>query len=1271
VGDVVAGRFRIVERVARGSWSTVFRAYQGDVDRFVALKIMHPASAHDETLVERFRREALFVSQLTHPNTITIYDYGETELGSFYIAMEYLDGQNLADVLSAHGSLSPERAHSILVQICRSLSEVHDKGVLHRDLKPDNIFLCRRPAGSDPLGPDKVKVLDFGIAKAIKRLDGLTGSFRQLTRTGLVVGTPLYMAPEQLMEEELTPAADIYALGHILFEMLTGRAAYDDGSLDTMRIMMRHLEEQLPDLPPPLDKHPLSVIVRRATARSPVARFPDARGMLEFLLDLPMTWAVSGWMQSVDTGSDNGMPTTTGQGVPHSLINLDKLDERLPGRRVELEWLAGHLHAVGTGAPGRVLLLVGQTGIGKTRLVDVFTDALQNKSDQGVEFLARHTHPRREVREGGLWADVSLLLGLEESSSVSLSRRLRQFFDPYSSIQESHIQTLLKLLRRDPEIHSAISELKGQRSELFGALAKPFVRISAERVFVWVLEDLHNAEPLTIAFLDYLCANALGGGRLVVIGTLATEQIAHGSGAARLLGPLLRRSPPEVYRLRVGGVTEESALQVLRAVLDAPIVPGLASRIWRLAGGHPRFMVEILASLHHRDQLRLNADGAWELDAATPHEVLPPHLETLLKERLVAHARTAETGPLLIRALEAVALLGTDVPVRRLHEYVESLADHTLLTALDKAIEEALELDYLHLRFDALRFSVPLTHDILFNDISRLARRPDEAGEYARKRLRRAAELLLAHNPEPTGHELRQIVDRTLIAGDKTNAIRCLRCAADIAYRAFNLETALDSYLEAFRLSQERQDELGDSTSREQHGPEQMIVMLRLGEIYGTLGDLALAEDYLARTLALTEQSTATTFTATVRGRVLQLEGELAIHRNDLERAHAVLADARAVFEEVGDDHGIARVIVEQAYVRLLDGDASSALDPLLEALVLGELINAVPVQARARLYLSRVRLRQGQAEQAAKDASIALDLYEIDENLPGLSDALLDLGHARFIARQLPEAQQALERAVEAKLRLGDRAGLGHAHRMLAAVYAASGSLAAARGEIQIDIALGQERHDDFGAAWSSLLWADLVAEIGRRKSARTLGSGEVEETEARQQCMDVVKMAEEADHALLLARAWCRHARIAEHHHPKRARQQLERALERVKDTPGAASLEVRAHLARLSALVGAEDALDALVAIEREAAQEELLSPALLALAFMGMLLAQKGRVGEARVHFADGLARALRAGLFLEAGLFRQLTDGLEDSPGPGRGLALTPIFSAPARVPTPP
>ncbi len=268
LGTELAGRFRLLEPLGRGGMGRVYLADQIAMKRRVAVKVIRAETlsevGHRMDLVRRFHREALAASRLHHPNTVRIFDYGSTDDGLLFIAMELLIGPTLSKVLRTENRLAPRRAAHIAAQVCKSLSEAHQVGIVHRDLKPDNIILTD-VAGEE----DFVKVLDFGIAKV-----ALPGSDSGLTHSGMVMGTPAYMAPEQGRASDVGPAADIYSLGVILYHCLTGQQLFPGET--PLEILMKHAQDPVPpmvvdgfppDLPPALEALVRSMLAKRAQDR--------------------------------------------------------------------------------------------------------------------------------------------------------------------------------------------------------------------------------------------------------------------------------------------------------------------------------------------------------------------------------------------------------------------------------------------------------------------------------------------------------------------------------------------------------------------------------------------------------------------------------------------------------------------------------------------------------------------------------------------------------------------------------------------------------------------------------------------------------------------------------------------------------------------------------------------------------------------------------------------------------------------------------------------
>jgi beta-lactam-binding protein with PASTA domain/predicted nucleic acid-binding protein len=344
-GTVIDGRYEVLSRIGAGGMAEVYLARDQLLGRQVAVKLLHHRFAEDQEFVERFRREASSAAGLSHPNVVAIFDRGEWD-GTYYIAMEYLPGRSLKTVVRERGPLAPAAAIDVVIQVLRAAGFAHRRGVIHRDLKPHNVIL-------DEEG--RAKVTDFGIARA---------GASDMTLTGSIMGTAQYLSPEQAQGHAVSAASDVYAVGIVLYELLTGAVPFDGETAVTIALKQVSVAPASPSVLAPAVPAALDAVVLRALAKDPAQRFADAD---EFIAALEHV------RRTLPAGAGGGAPTTpAGNGPvappfasaalllpmegPAGAAADDDPDAAARRRRRKWWWIAG---AVGLAlAAGAALLLL-------------------------------------------------------------------------------------------------------------------------------------------------------------------------------------------------------------------------------------------------------------------------------------------------------------------------------------------------------------------------------------------------------------------------------------------------------------------------------------------------------------------------------------------------------------------------------------------------------------------------------------------------------------------------------------------------------------------------------------------------------------------------------------------------------------------------------------------------------------------------------------------------------------------------------------------------
>ncbi|MCK6571858.1 protein kinase [Myxococcota bacterium] len=1054
-GAVLGGRYRLVEILGHGGTGTVWAGHDLAQNREVAIKVLRSELTRDARLRRRLRREARAVARLEHPNIVRLFGMGDLPDGSPYLAMERVHGVPLHHLLSR--GLPLARVVSIFEQVLAALAFAHARGVIHRDLKPQNVQVMRGAAGEDV-----VKLLDFGFARVENDSDdGLTAAVKD------VFGTPTYMSPEQATgDHEVGPAADLYAVGVMLWEALCGSPPFT-GATGTA-VVVQHVTAPLPPFAPRpdfLSPAGLEAAIRQALEKEPVRRHASAAAFRRALLaafeegdadddsftTVNAVTSVTSVMTSAQppaferTGTDPGMTSlaparaidagaTPTAPVAVGDFGPSRDDLPLVGREALQRWLWERaVDTCQTGQP-HFVLLDGPVGIGKSRLCGWLH---QTMAEGGWMWPLKGRH-RIGSADGGLRDVVRAALGLpRQAGSVgrdAVAQALAEL-DPEGTLDP---QLLTRWLWPLPERPCP----PGSAVRLVEQLAR---RLSRRRpLYLW-LDDVHHADGEAFVIFDHLASNLTARPAPVfVVATRRTDAPASATPALDAMAAFLKRHHERI-ELREVPRLDERAVQAL-AAHAAPLDAAAVSFISGAARGNPLHALELVRYL--QDAGHLSATGTLTRVNAG-RGVVPRNPVELVRARLqgALHGRDPELATLA----ERLALLGGAFAFAA----AETVARRIGLDAvrLDTGLEALVRLGVLA---DDAAETYAFRHELVREALAdELADRSDAPGAHLA-----VAEALLAVHGERAGEVALTVARHFRAAGDVARAVERQLAGAQYARSLGQVTAAVAAHQEAERWLSEVE-------------PTPALQAM-LADCWRGLAELALDQNDTERALRLAERLETWARMVRDHGRAataLRLRGEAQLAAGRWLEAEKLLGDARARFETMGDARVVAqidlalgraalqssRVEVAQACfaraaVRFASakdlageaacrralgelavraGDRATATRLLTEAAAMGDEALDHRLVGQAAWRLGELLRQGGQAEAAVGRYQQAVDNCEAVGDLAGLGRALRGLGDTERMLERAT-AESSYRRAVEVFESIGDQFQLAICHTQI-----------------------------------------------------------------------------------------------------------------------------------------------------------------------------------------------------------------------------------------------
>ncbi len=1039
-GDRLVDRYTILQRVSLGGFGAVYKALQDNLGREVAIKVLLPdVVSNNADYIEQFRQEALLTSQLRHPNTITIHDYGQTETGLLFLVMEWLDGKTLTEVLKSEGALSYDRCLHISNQILKSLSEAHERGMVHRDLKPSNLMLCVQYGE-----PDFVKVLDFGLVKNLSNetltIQGKSVEAPKFTDKRRAPGTPHYMAPEQAMGKGTTTSADIYAFGLILHEMLTGKRAVD--GTDKMDVLLRQVRQPVPPLPEEFRDTFLGRVVSRCVEKDPLKR-PQTAGAL--LRDYQLNEETRGIeMNKADVEAQARWKSLAEPRIVSEASSSTK--EIFVGRNDEIEEFKSIIRKGMAENSGMVLTVNGHTGIGKTTLVNKFSDIFLEQT-HGTLINSSYL-PDSFLSYSAVRTALKKFLGVQtddaSDAQIEIKRALAKL-----DISDAYLVSFMTHF-----IVGKYGQSSDEREQAELRLEEFFDLMTRISPVLFVVENIHWADNDSLNLLWKLALSAVSKKRPFFLVTTYRTQAYHTNRELQMLMERLNRLDHIYFReMQLAWLNKKECAAIIESVVK--MQRPMANQCMALSKGNPLYLNLVLRYILDEKQSS-GADDTQKL-------VIPNTIDKIAIKRIDQITRKYHQNEYR-EILRRAALMGETFSLTEVEALLRRDGQYNLLDMTSRALEVWRREGILRRQWEAeMSFEFIHPHIVDFFNIDS----PPEL------------HLNVALTKEALSStdvfvDLEDIAHHFKLAGDSKNALRFLSFAANAALQNSNL-------LKARKLYEEMLPLLDADSSID----EQKRIYHQLGELTLRLSEFGPSRDYFTKTIALANR----TGDHQLAGMAYCGIAELALAQNQLEEASANYNHAKAALPD--EDLNVqGKLLLGMGKLSKLKADWQAALACFQKAYDYSSNAANFDLMGNSLYELGVIYLSLGAARQAHECFLAAQRNYNTVNNTADEASTLIALTQTYAIFMRPDDAHASNETAIEIYQKLGDQLGFAHALAQMGELNIHQLIYDEAQKFVLRSMPLFKEFHDPTGIAHCQALLAPIEFAHNQLEKAMTLAN-------------------------------------------------------------------------------------------------------------------------------------------------------------------------------------
>ena len=1061
--------YKIVGRLGSGGMGEVYKAFDSVLERNVAIKVMHRHLLQDEANDARFMREARIAAKLVHPNIVTIHEVGKAKFGR-YIVMEFVQGSPLTKLLQAEGVFELKGAIQLTIQILSGLHYAHSMGILHRDIKPDNLLITEN---------EIAKILDFGIAK-IKAQEGLTVA-------GDILGTVEYMAPEQLLGETIDHRCDIYAVGVVLYQILTHQLPYASDS--PAAILYKKLNEE--PVPPSFYKghisHELNQSVLKAIHNNKEERWQTAEAFSDALNDI----------LSIDTSSAASIKSDDAANFTNVIEkggDPSNLHSVFIGREKEFKKLI-KLFSQSSRGRGQTVIFVGEAGVGKSTLAA----QLRNYAEQNKALVLYGSCLYQEGMDAYLpYIDALREFFSKQSHNLPEEERMK-----LKNLVREKVPLLMEFTERftttfGPKITPAETNDDANNTNLFEGIYLLISVLSTMRPIVLIIDDLQWADEASLRLFHYLSRHVVSNS-VLLIGTSRTDRYdLQKDGKPAMIVDVLARIWREgnCEQITLSRLSREScSLLIDKSLSPALFTEEFYDNIFVETNGNPLFVLETLKLMRESGGIFFK-NGAWQNKQNDLEISVPNRVEDILIRRI--SGLTDEER----ETLQIAAVQGYKFDASLLSQILE-ISKIKLLKILQRVERE---LQIITSTDQGFQFEHPMLRDLLYNEIPAAL-----CKEY---HLMIASELERLHSPD-FGALVGDIARHHRRGGNHIKAVPLLYQAG---VRAFNLsayrEASLffEDFLDSIECSGQSmpenvsrvelyfklgicyeecgQWELGldayakllECSKKSSQPTRQIDALLRTGRIYGKLGNLNSALESYEHCLRIVEQQPI----PNVLSRIYNNIGIIKFYKGDYDQATRYFEQTlKAVDCDMGD-RDKAHALTNLGIIANMHGDYDTALQSYQEAVAIYESRGNRQGLARIHHNIGMTHADRGEWAESIKAFKRCLKLIDEVEDKQLRSLTYLNMGKTYVRQKNLNKAKEFTEKAFKFFKRTDDTLNVAEAYHILGHIYGTKGDFSASEKFLKESISLHEQIENMEGLAETYTTYGNICHDQGNIDRAK-----------------------------------------------------------------------------------------------------------------------------------------------------------------------------------------